>query len=294
MTQFIAEVCSNHNGDLNRALALIDKAAEIGCDAVKFQLFRIDQLFAPEALNHPSKRDMLHARRQWELPLHWLPVLKARCIERGIQFGVTPFYVGAVEELLPFVDFYKVASYSLLDRVLLQAVAKTLKPVILSTGMATIKEVSKALDFMIIVLPLGEHEYLDRLTLLHCVSTYPMPIEESNPRFYDELDRWSSCLLGWSDHSVDPAVIYFYAIQKGADTVEFHLDLDGQGVEYGIGHCWLPEQIQPVIEMVKRVQKASAYLGDYEVSPSEQAERLWRADPSDGLRPLMEERERLR
>lgn len=296
MAEFIAEICSNHNGDLTRALALIDKASEIGCSGVKFQLFRIDSLFAPIALDHPKYREMLHARRKWELPLHWLPVLKARCIERGIRFGCTPFYVEAVEQLLPFVDFYKVASYSLLHTALIRAIAKTRRQAILSTGMATIEEVRAALGIMANALwPQEQDEYLDRLTLLHCVSAYPMPIKESNPRFYDEMSRRLPCLIGWSDHSVNPAIVYYYAIKKSANVIEFHLDLDGQGNEYGIGHCWLPGQIRPVIEIVKQVWEVEAFRGSYkDTSTSEQQERLWRADPSDGLRPLMEERERLR
>lgn len=296
MAEFIAEVCSNHNGSLDRALALIDKAAEIGCSGVKFQLFRIDSLFASEALTHPKYKEMLHARREWELPLDWLPVLKARCIEKGIKFGCTPFDLKAVEFLLPFVDFYKVASYSLLHTDLLKAIARTRKPAILSTGMATVEEIKIALDTMADELkPWEEDEYLDRLTLLHCVSTYPMQPSESNPRFYDELNRQFPCLLGWSDHSVNPAVIYYYAIQKGVSVIEFHLDLDRQGWEYSIGHCWLPGQIKPVIEMVKQVWEVSIWREPYnDVLPSEQEERLWRADPSDGLRPLMEMRERLR
>lgn len=293
MTNFIAEICSNHNGDLNRALALIDKAAEIGCAGVKFQLFRIDSLFAPEALDHPKYREMLHARRKWELPLHWLPMLKARCIERGIQFGVTPFYVEAVEELLPFVDFYKVASYSLLHDELLRTIARAKKPVILSTGMATFDEINWA------VLMLGE---VEDLTVLHCVSSYPASIAQVNPGKLLRLQGWvkDAVKFGWSDHTTDPAVIYYMTTWVEGGVIEFHLDLEGRGVEYQYNHCWLPEQIQPVIEMVKRIEAVGVAgvlceeVVKEEVSPSEQQERLWRADPSDGLRPLMAERERLR
>lgn len=284
MTKFIAEVCSNHNGDLNRALALIDKAADIGCDAVKFQLFRIDSLFAPEALRHPKYREMLHARRQWELPLDWLPVLKARCIERRIEFGVTPFYVGAVEELLPFVDFYKVASYNLLDTRLLKAIVKTKKPVILSTGMATMEEVSSA------ILELKEWGCKE-WTALHCVSSYPAEVNSFNLIRYMALEKITQKRVGWSDHTVDSAVMYSFALSFEATPIEFHLDLDGEGYEYNIGHCWLPWDIEPIIKTVKKVwamEDIQSAIKEYDAS--EQEERLWRADPSDGLRPLMEER----
>ena len=286
MTDFIAEVCSNHNGDLNRALALIDKAVEIGCSGVKFQLFRIDSLFAPEALAHPDYQ-FIQQRREWELPLEWLPILKARCVEWGIQFGCTPFYIGAVEELLPFVDFYKVASYSLLHDDLLEAIANTGKPIILSTGMADYEEINWAILMLSCV---------KDLTILHCVSSYPTPLSQVNPARLFHLEERFGHKVGYSDHSVNPAVVYVLHNVTSNKLIEFHLDLDGQGREYNIGHCWLPEQIAPVIVTCKELDEVwtRALKEELEFSPSEQQERLWRADPSDGLRPLREERERLR
>ena len=96
MSFFIAEVSSNHSKSLERCLDFIDTSAEIGCDSVKFQLFKIDQLFAPEILSRSKKhRD----RSDWELPSEFLPVIHQRCVEKKIQFGCTPFYLEAVIEL---------------------------------------------------------------------------------------------------------------------------------------------------------------------------------------------------
>src|SRR5665213_4551274 len=134
---FIAEASSNHDRDLSRALAFVDAAADAGCDAVKFQLFKIDRMFAPEILSQSEKH---RERRQWELPLAHLAPLAERCLKRGIQFSCTPFYLEAVEELRPFVAFYKVASYELLVDDLLKACGRSGKPVVLSTGMATMDE----------------------------------------------------------------------------------------------------------------------------------------------------------
>src|ERR1700743_1162099 len=140
-TIFIAEASSNHGRDLDRALAFVDAAADCGCDAVKFQLFQIDKMFAPEILSQSPKH---RARRQWELPVAHLAPLAERCKTRGIQFSCPPFYLDAVRALEPFVDFYKVASYELLVTPLLQACAAIGKPGVLSTGMATIEEISDA------------------------------------------------------------------------------------------------------------------------------------------------------
>ena len=138
---FVAEVSSNHGRDLDRCRRFIQTAADIGCDAVKFQLFRVRELFSPEALR--CKPELL-AREAWELPVAFLPELSACCREKGIALSCTPFYLDAVEQLHEFVDFYKVASYELLWNDLLAACAQTGKPMVLSTGMATLGEVENA------------------------------------------------------------------------------------------------------------------------------------------------------
>src|SRR5258708_21906396 len=234
---FVAEVSSNHHRDLDRCLAFIDAAADIGSDAVKFQLFRIAELFAPEALAHkPELRD----REAWELPVEFLPALAARCRLRGIRFGCTPFYLDAVGTLAPYVDFFKVASYELLWTELLQRCAATGKPVVLATGMATLDEVTRAARV------LREAGCRD-LTLLHCVSGYPAPVLECNLSAIKTIADATACAVGWSDHSVSPAVIYRAIHRWGAPMIEYHLDLDGTGDEFATGHCWLPEQMREVI-----------------------------------------------
>ena len=142
---FIAEVSSNHSQDLNRSLDFVNKAADIGCDSVKFQLFKIDELFAPEIL---SKREDIAKRKDWELPLEFLEPLSKECKKRNIKFSCTPFYLDAVDELLPYVDFYKVASYELLWDELLIKCAKTGKPLIISTGMANTDEIKHAVKII--------------------------------------------------------------------------------------------------------------------------------------------------
>lgn len=273
--QFIAEVSSNHSRDIGRALEFIERAADVGCDAVKFQLFRIDQLFAPEIL---ERSEMHRRRRDWELPLEFLPALAQRCRERGLQFGCTPFYLAAVTELESHVDFYKIASYELLWHDLLADCAETGKPVILSTGMATPEEILAAVQ------ALRRHDCVDP-TLLHCTSAYPTPYREANLAAIATLRELTGCRVGWSDHTVDPGVIHRAIHRWGAEVVEFHLDLDGAGEEYAAGHCWLPQQIGPVIEQVRHAVEAD---GDGVKQPvsAELPDREWRADPSDGLRPL--------
>jgi len=272
---FIAEVSSNHHQDLDRCLSFIDAAAKIGCSAVKFQLFKIDQLFAPEIL---AKSEIHRNRKKWELPLEYLPALAERSHARGLQFSCTPFYLDAVAELRPFVDFYKIASYELLWDGLIQACARTGKPLILSTGMATLGEVKLAVK-------VAREAGCKDLTLLHCISGYPTPTEECNLAAVDTLREACCCPVGWSDHSVSPDVLYRVVHRWGATVVEFHLDLEGEGEEFKTGHCWLPAQIQPVIETIKKGKSADG-SGEKEPAPSELSDRDWRAEQKDGLRPL--------
>src|SRR5580693_7754808 len=141
MVKFIAEVSSNHAQNLDRSLAFVDAAAACGFDAVKFQLFRVAQLFAPEIL---AKSPQHRRRIAWELPLEHLEPIARRCGERGVEFSCTPFYLDAVRELEPYVAFYKVASYELRWSDLLKTCARTGKPVVISTGMSIMPEIKAA------------------------------------------------------------------------------------------------------------------------------------------------------
>jgi N-acetylneuraminate synthase len=272
---FIAEASSNHDRDLGRALAFVDAAAAAGCDAVKFQLFKIDRMFAPEILSRSEKH---RARRQWELPLAHLAPLAERCRARGVQFSCTPFYLEAVAELRPYVSFYKVASYELLVTPLLEACAATGKPVVLSTGMATMEEIATAANTL-------KRAGASDITLLHCVSAYPTPAGEANLSAIAAIRDATGCKVGWSDHTRRPAVIERAVHRWGAAAVEFHLDLDGAGAECAAGHCWLPGEIAPVIARIREsaVADGTGFKGP---QPSELSDREWRADPSDGMRPL--------
>ena len=314
---FVAEVSSNHSRDIDRCLAFIDRAADIGCDAVKFQLFRINELFALEILESSEE----HRRRKaWELPVEFLPSLAGRCKQRKILFSCTPFYLKAVAELLPHVDFYKVASYELLWDDLLRKCAETGKPLVLSTGMATMDEIRHAVDVILTVrgqpIDIGTPTSdLCPLTLLHCVSGYPTPAEQCNLASIQTLchEFPQPCVsVGWSDHSVIPDVILRAVNRWQASMIEFHLDLDGEGEEYGSGHCWLPDQIAPVISEIRGrrsevgnqntdprlptsdLRPSMDGTGVKEPAPAERPDRDWRADPTDGLRPLKRKRDSLR
>ncbi|MDH1469611.1 N-acetylneuraminate synthase family protein [Shewanella sp. GD03713] len=272
---FIAEVSSNHHRDLQRCIEFIKTAADIGCDAVKFQLFKIEELFAPEIL---AKSEVHRKRKEWELPVSFLPELKQSCDQYGIQFTCTPFYLDAVAELEPYVDFYKIASYELLWDALLEACAKTGKPVVISAGMANFEEIDHAIRVL-------QNAGCQNITLLHCVSAYPTPKADCNLAVLGHFRERYRIKVGWSDHSVSPSVIRRAVNRWQADCIEFHIDLDQKGAEYAAGHCWLPEQMQLVIIECREAQLLDGSPNKI-LAPSEAPDRDWRADPEDGLRPL--------
>ena len=260
---FIAEVSSNHNLSLNRCKKIIKEAKNSGFEAVKFQLFKIESLFHQSIL----KKSKLHRqRKKWELPLDFIPHLKKECIKNKIKFGCTPFYLNAVDQLNPYVDFFKIKC------------AKTKKPIIISTGMANFKEVSKAIK----ILKLNGAK---KIYLLHCVSEYPANYKNLNLNSINFLREKFKIPVGWSDHTRDELVIKEIIDFYKVNIIEFHIDLDTKGYEYKQGHCWLPNQIKRIINFYnnRKIIKGFKFK---KPSEGELLERDWRADPSDGLRPL--------
>jgi sialic acid synthase SpsE len=279
VTRFIAEIGSNHNRERERCLALVDAAAAAGCGAVKLQVFRVQDLFAAEAL---ARNPALAARRAWELPLELLEPVRRRCVEHGLELGATPFAAWAVEALVDRVDFFKIASYDLLRHELIGMCAATGRPLVLSTGMATLAEVAVAMSAAGTV----------DLRLLHCVSGYPTPPEQANLAAIATLRERFGVPVGWSDHTCSERVVARAVTHWHASDVEVHIDLDGGGYEAG-RHSWTPDRLRSLIAALRgapaRPGGDGATLdgdGVKRPMPIERPDIPWRADPADGLRPL--------
>jgi sialic acid synthase SpsE len=285
MTAVIAEVGSNHNRDLNRARALIEACAKAGATAAKLQVFKIDELFAPEVL---ARRPELAARKQWEFPMEMLPALREAADTARIELGATPFSLWAVAALRESLDFFKVASYELLWLDLIRECAATGKPLLISTGMASLEEIGPAVEA-------ARGAGCRDLTLLHCVSGYPTPPEQANLAAIRTLREAFDCDVGWSDHTSQPWVAERAVKHWGATAVELHVDLDGGGFEAG-EHNWTPDDLRAFTDALGAQNDAPVAGGDESRAdgdgikrpmPIEMPDVEWRADPSDGLRPLI-------
>jgi len=286
---FIAEISSNHNGDLQRCLKFIDEAKKAGFDAVKFQLFKIDQLFAKDVL---KKKSFLKGRKKWELPESFLPQIRKRCTQNKIDFGCTPFYLDGVDELKKYVDFFKIASYELLWDDLFEKCMSTKKKVIFSTGMSNAREISSRLNFL-------KEKKFNNFDIMHCISSYPAKIKNLNLKsipFIRNLIKSKKfkkkISVGWSDHSVNESVIYKSIFQYNAELIEMHVDLDKNGNEHHFGHCWLFKDSKKIIKNIRAFNSSVEFLGK-KVYNEEKKERSWRADPKDGLRPLLKIRNKI-
>ena len=272
---FIAEISSNHNQNLDRAVELIKVASLSGFDSVKFQLFKVSDLFHKDVLR---ARPDLQMRKKWELFVNWIPELSEVARREGLKFGLTPFYLGALDNLAEHLDFVKIASYELLWDDLLLELVELGKPIIVSTGMANMEEITHANQVL-------TSRDTQPVTFMHCISAYPAPSQETNLAAIRFLKDALGLKIGWSDHTRSPGVIHRAVHRWGAEVVEMHFDLDGNGFEFEPGHCWLPDEAERVIREIRGGLEADG-SGVKEPAPSELLDREWRADPSDGLRPL--------
>lgn len=218
----IAEAGINHNGDINMALKLVDSARDAGADAVKFQKRHLPSLYPKALLNDPNLAEwsfqyILPALKDSELTDTQFLQIKEYCDEKKIRFMCTPWDVTSLELIEKLqVELHKVSSADLINFPLLDTIAATGRPVILSTGMATLPEIERTVEFL--------KKQNVSFALLHCVSAYPAPFESLNLRFIEKLKQFN-VPVGYSGHErgISIAVV---AVTLGACIIEKHITLD--------------------------------------------------------------------
>jgi pseudaminic acid synthase len=234
----VAEISSNHLGSRERALELVEVAAEVGADAVKFQTWTAGTMVQNQSIMAPSPWQDLTLRRLYEAaftPPEWLPGL----FERARDLGLIAFSAAFDSESVAYLEglsvpMHKVASPEITDIPLIRAMACTGKPLVISTGGATLKEVGSAI---VAAVATGCHD----LTVLHCVSAYPTPPERANLRRMLTFREEFRCKVGLSDHSTGTAVAVA-AVALGACMVEKHLTLSRRAGGLDAGFSLEPDE----------------------------------------------------
>ena len=243
----IAEAGVNHNGDLQRALAMIDVAAEAGADAVKFQTFVPTALVSAAARkadyqqhNDPQAESQLAMLERLTLDFDSHFLLLEHCEARGIDFLSSPFDAGSARFLLERLQLrrIKLGSGELTNAPLLWQLATAGIELILSTGMATLDEMHQALGLCCLALdgitPHSAQECLDafdserlqgRVSIMHCTTDYPCPFDQVNLRAMDTLRTCFGLDVGYSDHTAG-IVVSLAAVARGARIIEKHFTLD--------------------------------------------------------------------
>lgn len=264
-TYIIAEAGVNHNGSLDTALALVDRARAARADCVKFQTFIAENAISRQAEKAAYQKEttggdtsQLDMVKRLELPFSAFLKLKNRCDQVGITFLSTPFDL----ESIAFLDtlnmpFWKIPSGEITNLPYLLAIAKTGRPVVMSTGMCGMEEIQAAVDVL-------RANGTPQITLLHCNTEYPTPYADVNLHAMAAMRSRFGLEVGYSDHT--PGIeIPMAAAALGAAVIEKHFTLD-RGME-GPDHkaSLEPEELKAMVEGIRHVEMA---LGDGVKQPS--------------------------
>ena len=275
-TYIVAEMSANHSQRYEQAVELVHAAREAGADAIKLQTYTPDTLTIDSAAGYfrIGKGTVWEGKNLYELygeaytPWEWQPKLKTVAEELGLDCFSTPFDDSAVDFLENMkVPAHKIASFELVDTGLLRKVALTGKPVIMSTGMATLAEIDEAVRTL-------REAGCTQLALLKCTSAYPSPPEEMNLRTISHLSNAFGVPVGLSDHTLGFSVPVA-AVTLGACIVEKHLTIRRSDGGPDAAFSLEPAEFKA---MVNAVRVAEAALGrvNYDVTENEAASRNFR------------------
>ena len=247
--KIVADMGAEHQQSFQKALAIVMASAEAGADALKVQMFTPDDM----TLNSSDERFVIK-EEQWSgtlyelyekscMPYDWIPRLKEHTESRGMEFIATIFHprtVPIAEEM--GIETYKVASFEINYENLILSLDKTDKPIIVSTGSATYKEIEAVVKIL-----------RRNLTLLKCTSEYPAPIESMNLKTIPALEHCFKVPSGLSDHTtgiVAPVV----AVALGATVIEKHITIDGKGMDGSF--AILPDRFAIMVQAIREAEKS--------------------------------------
>lgn len=251
----IAEIGSNFDGKIERAIKLIDLAKECGCDCAKFQSFLPDQIINKKSFETKQSfqvnwtKTVYDTYKDASLPREWHKELSERCKEIGIDFMSTPYDCEAVD-LLDKLDVpaFKIGSGEITNLEFVEYVALKKKPVILGTGASNMGEIKDAVNTIY-----NTNNF--NLVLLQCITQYPTPIEYANIRAMVTLQKAFDCPVGYSDHS-QSHIVSLGAVVLGACMIEVHFtdDNDRVGPDHPFAHN--PTLMKSMVTQIRQLEKA--------------------------------------
>ena len=271
----IAEMSANHNGSLETALRTIDMAKSCGADAVKIQTYTADTMTIDcdkeDFQIHGGLWDgySLYKLYQWaQTPYEWHKPMFDHARKIGITIFSTPFDETAVDLLEDLnAPAYKVASFEAVDLPLIEYVAQTGKPMIISTGMANLEEITEAVET-------AREGGCNDLVLLHCISSYPAPIEQSNLRTIPDLAKRFNVVSGLSDHTLGTTASVT-SVALGACVIEKHVTLSREDEGPDSDFSLEPRELESLCAETKDAWLAIGSAG-YEKKPSEESSMKFR------------------
>ena len=262
----IAEAGVNHNGNFNTAIKMIDAAKAFNADAIKFQSYIAEELVLPNTekaayqklgSNSGSQREML---KKYQLDFLEQTKLSDYAKKIGIEFISSPFDLKSLNFLrLINVNIIKIPSGEITNIPLLTKIAELKKPIILSTGMASITEISNAMDWLKL-----DGSFDPKVTILHCSTDYPTPLADVNLNGMDYLKNYFQTDVGYSDHTIGIDVA-LAAVAKGATVIEKHFTLDktSEGPDHRVSL-----DVDEFTLMVKKIRMIEKLLGNHHKKPS--------------------------
>ena len=269
----IAEAGVNHNGDINKAKQLIDKAVEASVDYIKFQTFKTELCISKNAVKadyqientQNSSESQLEMVKKLELSFDQFIELEKYCQQKGIKFLSTGFDTDSLDFLAGLgVKIAKIPSGEITNLPYLRQVASLFPEVILSTGMATITEIKDAVKVLT-----DNGVSKDKITVLHCNTEYPTPMEDVNLKAMLHIQQELGLPIGYSDHTLGIEVP-IAAVALGATVIEKHFTLDKTLPGPDHKASLEPDELKAMVSAIRNIEKAIGGSGLKEVSKSEE------------------------
>lgn len=262
----VAEIGINFDANYEQALLMIEEAGKAGCSAVKFQLFKAERMYPERAGKYITatgkQKDIISIVKEGELPHAWIAKLRECAKKKGLEFFSSVCDEKSADVLEKHEgDAFKITSYEITHLPLIRHVAKKGKPIIFSSGGATLPEVAEAMEAI-------EAEGNGKIALLHCVGQYPAPLNSLNLKVIKTLQLvFPQAVVGYSDHSSDPILAPRAAVALGAKIIEKHITLDRKLPGPDHSFALTPKELALMVKTIRQTEEELKRGKKIKISP---------------------------